>query len=159
MKTLRTACLIGFLPALALAQTVPPPDAPPAPPPPFEPVLAQNHQGPGRIGVRLEFDKATGIPMIVALIRSGPAEDFGFKVGDKIIKIDKNFTNTLTEDQVSLALHGEAGSSVELTIQRNDDPHLIIRSLSRRTLPAGSQEMVNPPMNEVIHPPSTYTWM
>jgi C-terminal processing protease CtpA/Prc len=159
MKTLRTACLIGFIPALALAQTVPPPDAPPATPPPFEPVVAQNHQGPGRIGVRLEFDKATSIPTIVALIRSGPAEEFGFKVGDKIIKIDKNFTNTLTQDQVSLALHGEAGSSVELTIQREDDPHLIIRSLSRRTLPPGSQEMVNPPMSGVMHPPASSFWM
>jgi len=158
MKTLRAACLIGFLPVMALAQTVTPPDTT-TQPQPFEPVLEKNHQGSGRIGVRLEFDKATGIPSIAGIIRGGPAEDFGFKVGDKIIKIDKNFTNTLTQDQISLALHGQPGSAVELTIQRTDDPRLIIRSLERRTLAADAQEMVNPPMIEVIHPPASYTWL
>jgi len=158
MKTLRAVCLIGFLPTLAFAQIAPPVDTS-AQPQPFEPVVEKNHQGSGRIGVRLEYDKTTGIPYIAGLIRGGPAEDFGFIVGDKIIKIDKNFTTTLTQDQVSIALHGQPGSAVELTIQRNDDPHLIIRALERRTLSPTAQEMVNPPMNEVIHPPVAYTWL
>jgi C-terminal processing protease CtpA/Prc len=114
--------------------------------------LEKNHQGPGRIGVRIEFDKATGIPYIASLIRGGPAEDFGFRVGDKLIKIDKNYTTTLTQEQVSLALHGQPGTGVELTIQRDDDPHYIIRSLERRVLPPGAQEMVNPPMSGVAQP-------
>ncbi len=148
MKTLRVAGLIGFLPVLAFAQVAPSPDAATGPQP-FEPVLASQHQGPGRIGARIDYNKATGLPYIAALIRGGPAEDFGFRVGDIIIKIDKNFTNTLTPDQVSLALHGEPGTGVQLTIQRDDNPKYIIRSLERRVLPAGAVDMVNPPMSGV----------
>jgi C-terminal processing protease CtpA/Prc len=151
MKTLRAACLVGFLPVLALAQTAPTANTPTGGQP-FEPVLASQHQGPGRIGARIEYDKFTGLPYIAALIRGGPAEDFGFRVGDFIIKIDKNFTNTLTPDQVSLALHGEPGTGVQLTIQRDDDPKLIIRSLERRVLPPGAEDMVNPPMSAVAQP-------
>lgn len=148
MKTLHVACVICFLPALALAQTTPPPDTS-TQAQPFEPVLAVNHQGPGRIGVRLAYDKATGMPRIAALTRGGPAEDFGFRVGDLIIKIDKNYTSTLTQDEISLALHGQPGTGVQLVVQRDDDPHLIVRSLERRIIPAGAQDMVNPPMSEV----------
>jgi C-terminal processing protease CtpA/Prc len=153
MKTLRAACLIGFLPVLGIAQVAPPPDAPTGAQP-FEPVLASQHQGPGRIGARIDYDKVTGLPYIAALIRGGAAEDFGFRVGDIIIKIDKNFTNTLTPDQVSLALHGEPGSGVQLTIQRDDNPKWIVRSLERRVVPAGSEDMINPPMSGVGVPPT-----
>src|SRR5271155_2245895 len=63
MKLLLTACLTGFLPALALAQATPPPDAPPKAAP-FQPIVAKDHEGLGRIGVRLEYDKVTGLPYI-----------------------------------------------------------------------------------------------
>jgi len=151
MKTHRAACLLGCLSVLALAQPAPAEDAPTGPQP-FEPVLAKDHEGPGRIGALIEFDKKTGLPRISALIRGGPAEDFGFRVGDIIIKVDKNYTNTLTQDQVKLALHGQPGSGVQLTIQRDDDPKLIIRSLERRVIPPGSEQMVNPPMSGVAMP-------
>jgi len=70
-------------------------------------------------------------------------------VGDVIIKIDKNYTNTLSQDEVSLALHGRPGTGVELTIQRDDNPKLIVRAVERRILPAGAEDMVAPPMSEV----------
>ena len=62
-----------------------PPDGPPPPdatskPGPFQPLVAKEHQGLGRIGVRLAFDKATGLPHIIALTRGGPAADFGHKL-------------------------------------------------------------------------------
>jgi len=151
MKLFLAACLTGFLPALALAQATPPPDAT-VKAPPFEPIVAKDHAGPGRIGVRLSYDKATGLPQISALTRGGPAADFGFRVGDVIIKIGKNYTNTLSQDEISLALHGEPGTAVELTIQRDDDPHYIIRSLSRRVLSSDAEDMVNPPMSGVAKP-------
>jgi C-terminal processing protease CtpA/Prc len=156
MKTLRTACLIGFLPALVCAQSATP-DATPAQP--VQPILAQDHSGPGRIGARIDYDKKTGLPHIAALIQGGPAADFGFRVGDVIIKIDRNYTSTLTPDQVSLALHGEPGSAVELTIQRDDDPKLIVRSLERRILLPTAQDMVNPPMSGVGKAPADYPWL
>jgi C-terminal processing protease CtpA/Prc len=148
MKIFHAACLLVFIPALALAQATPPPDAS-AKPQPVEPVLASQHSGPGRIGVGLVFDKTTGQPSIAILTRGGPAADFGFRVGDVIIKIDKNYTNTLSEEEVRLALHGEPGSAIELTVQRDDNPKLIIRSLERRIPPPNpdADNMVNPPMD------------
>ena len=148
MKLLLTACLTGFLPSLALAQATPPPDMT-SKPAPFEPLVAKEHQGLGRIGVRLAFDKDTGLPRIIALTRGGPAADFGFRAGDVIIRIDKNYTTTLTQEEVSLALHGEPGTGVELTIQRDDDPHYIIRSVERRILHADQEDIAQPPRSEV----------
>jgi C-terminal processing protease CtpA/Prc len=153
MKFLHAVCLLVCIPALARAQATPPPDAS-TKAKPIEPIVAKDHAGAGRIGVRLVFDKATGQPYIAAITRGGPAADFGFRVGDLIIKIDKNYTTTLTEDEARLALHGDPGSAVELTVQRDDNPKLIIRSLERRIPPpnADGEDMVNPPMSEVAKP-------
>jgi len=59
-------------------------------------------------------------------------------VGDVIVKIDRNFTNSLTSDQAELALHGEPGTGVELTVQRGDDPKYIVHAIARRILSAYS---------------------
>jgi C-terminal processing protease CtpA/Prc len=148
MKLLLTACLTGFLPALALAQEASGSDAN-AKPAPFQPLVAKEHMGLGRIGVRLEYNKVTGLPYIAALTRGGPAADFGFRAGDVIIRIDKNYTTTLTREEVSLALHGEPGTGVELTIQRDDDPHYIIRAVERRILRDDQEDIAQPPRSEV----------
>jgi hypothetical protein len=148
MKMLLVAGLASFLPAMAFAQSTPPPDAPEKPAP-FQPILAKDHSGLGRIGVRLAFDKVTGLPRIIALTRGGPAADYGFRAGDVIIRIDKNYTAHLTQDEVSLALHGEPGTGVELTIQRDDDPHYIIRAIERRIIHADQEDIAQPPRSEV----------
>ncbi len=153
MKLLQAVSLLVFLPTLALAQATPPVDDT-TKEKPIEPVLEKDHSGPGRIGVRLAFDKTTGLPSIAAMTRGGAAADFGFQVGDVILKIDRNYTRTLTEDEVRLALHGDPGTAVELTIQRDDNPKLIVRSLERR-IPAAnsiSEDMPNPPMSGVAIP-------
>ena len=147
MKLFLTACLSGLVPVLAVAQTSST-DAPPKPAP-FQPLVAKEHQGLGRIGVRLAFDKATGLPKIIALTRGGPAADFGLRAGDVIIRIDKNYTTTLSQEEVSLALHGEPGTGVELTIMRDDDPHYIVRAVERRILRADQEDIAQPPRSEV----------
>jgi len=149
MKLLLSLCLTAVLPAVALAQTVPPADLSPSKPAPFQPLVAKEHLGLGRIGVRLAFDKDSGLPRIIALTRGGPAADAGFRAGDVIIRIDKNYTNTLSQDEVSLALHGEPGTGVELTICRDDDPHYIIRAVERRVLHADQEDYAQPPRSEV----------
>ena len=150
MKLLLSICLATALPAVALAQATPPPDLTGSTKPaPFQPLVAREHMGLGRIGVRLVFDKDSGLPRIIALTRGGPAQDFGLRAGDVIIRIDKNYTNTLTQEEVSLALHGQPGSGVELTIQRDDDPHYIIRAVARRILRADQEDIAQPPRSEV----------
>jgi C-terminal processing protease CtpA/Prc len=148
MKTILAACLIGLLPSLAIGQTLAPPDDS-SKPKPFLPVLPAQHNGLGRIGVRIVFDKSTGLPYIAGLTKGGPAVDFGFRVGDVIMKIDKNLTSTLSEDEVHLALRGQPGTGVELTIMRDDDPKFVVRAVARRILPDDAEEMINPPMSEV----------
>jgi len=148
MKRIATACLIGFLPALALAQTATSTD-PDAKPPLFQPVLAKDHLGQGRIGVRLSFDKDTGIPQIASLVRGGPAADFGLRAGDVILRIDKNYTSTMTQDEINMALRGQPGTGVELTIGRDDDPHFIVRAVERRVIYADQEEIAQPPRSEV----------
>jgi S1-C subfamily serine protease len=112
-----------------------------AKPKPIQPVLARHHSGPGRIGVRLIFLKDSGLPQIAAMTRGGPAADYGFCIGDVIIKIDKNYTNSLTQEEVKLALHGEPGTGVELTVQRGDDPKLIVKAIERRILTADAEDI------------------
>lgn len=148
MKIFLTACLTVSIPVLALAQIAPLPDAT-AKPPPFQPVVPAEHTGLGRVGVRLAFDKVTGLPYIAGLTRGGPAVDYGFRVGDIILKIDKNLTSTLTPEECSIALHGQPGTGVELTVMRDDDPNLIVRSIERRILLADQEELINPPMSSV----------
>jgi C-terminal processing protease CtpA/Prc len=138
---------LAALPALVLAQ-----DAADKPKP-FQPVLPQAHSGPGRIGVRLAFSKDTGMPQIIGLTRGGPASDAGFLIGDVIVKIDKNYTNTLSQDEVKLALHGDPSTGVELTVQRGDDPHLIVRAVERRILSGDTEEVVpSTKLPETVYP-------
>ena len=146
MKRILAVCVIAALPMIVLAQSQSETtDDATAKPKPVEPILAKDHQGLGRIGVRLDFPKYLGgMPIIVGLTRGGPAADCDFHIGDVILKIDKNFTPSLTQDEIRLALHGEPGLGVELTIQRGDDPHLIVRAVERRILTVDAEDIPLP---------------
>jgi C-terminal processing protease CtpA/Prc len=82
------------------------------------------------------------------LIRGGPAADVGFRVGDTVLKIDKNWVYTLTPDDAKLALHGQPGTGVELTVQRGDNPRFIVRAAERRVITDDMEEMTQPPVAE-----------
>ena len=147
MKMLFALCFLVVLPVFASAQTIGPTDMP-SKPKPIEPVLARDHSGPGRIGVRLAFSKDTGLPQIIGMTRGGPAADYGFQIGDVIIKIDKNYTDSLTQDEVRLALHGEPGTGVELTVQRGDNPRLVVHAIARRILTMDAEDIPLPAVTE-----------
>ncbi len=70
-------------------------------------------------------------------------------MGDVLVKIDKNLTSTLTQDEIHLALRGEPHTGVELTIMRDDDPRLVVRAVERRIIPGDSEDMIMPPMSGV----------
>ena len=69
MKTF-TAGVIILAPVLAFAQAQPASFDEPAKPKPIQPIVASQHEGPGRIGVRLAFQKETGLPQIVGMVRA-----------------------------------------------------------------------------------------
>jgi C-terminal processing protease CtpA/Prc len=148
MKFTAYVAFLVLMTVVARAQmpTTPPPDAKNKPKP-FAPIIASQHAGPGRLGVRLVFQK-DGTCVIGGLVRGGPAADVGFRVGDTIIKIDKNLVSTLTPDEARLALHGRPGTGVELTVMRDDNPNYIVRAAERRVLPYNVEEMANPRVSE-----------
>ena len=94
--------------------TTPPPDDKDKPKP-FAPIVAASIRA-GRIGVRLVFEK-DGTCVIGGLVRGGPAFDVGFRVGDTVIKIDKNLR------QLALARRGEAGAARPSRHGRRIDRH------------------------------------
>jgi C-terminal processing protease CtpA/Prc len=147
MKLLLIALLIGLSSLGALAQATTPPPDDKNKPKPFEPVDPRAHQGPGRIGVRLVFSK-DGTCAIGGLVRGGPAADVGFRVGDVVIKIDKNYVSSLSPEDARIALHGRPGTGVELTVQRGDNPRYIVRAAERRILSGDMEEMTQPPVAE-----------
>jgi C-terminal processing protease CtpA/Prc len=153
MKFVLFAVALLVLTILAPAQvpTTPPPDDKNKPKP-FAPIIASQHRGDGRIGVRLVFMK-DGTCLIGSLVRGGPACDAGFRVGDVIIRIDKNDVSTLSPGDASLALHGQPGTGVELTVMRDDNPRYIVRAAERRVLPDDLEEMAQPPISEVAPTP------
>lgn len=145
------AVLASSLVLRAQVPTTPPPEEKNKPKP-FAPVVVSQHQGAGRIGVRLVFGK-DGSCMIGGLVRGGPAYDVGFRVGDVVIKIDKNYVSTLSSDDARLALHGQPGTGVELTVMRDDNPRYIVRAAERRVLPDATEEMAQPPVSGVAPQP------
>jgi C-terminal processing protease CtpA/Prc len=148
MKFIVYAAFLALFTLGARAQmpTTPPPDNKDKPKP-FAPILVSQHQGAGRIGIRLVFEK-DGTCLIGGLVRGGPADDVGFRVGDTVIKIDKNLVSTLTPNEARLALHGLPGTGVELTVMRDDNPRYIVRAAERRVLPRAVEEMSQPPIDE-----------
>ncbi len=146
MKLFLATCFIALIPAFASAQT----DAPK--PAPVEPVLAKYHAGYGRVGVRLGTDKKTGLPQIIALIHNGSAQYYGLKVGDILVRIDKNLTSTLSGDEISLALRGPVGSSVEVAVQREDNPHYFVIAMKRQAMTPFSNDKLNPPTDSLYEP-------
>ncbi len=153
MKYLLLAALLGSATLVGRAQvpTTPPPDDSNKPKP-FAPVIPSQHAGEGRIGVRLVFAK-DGTCIIGGLVRGGPAYDVGFRVGDVVLKIDKNYVNTLSPEDARVALHGQPGTGVELTVMRDDNPRYIVRAAERRVLPDDVEEMAQPPVSETAVSP------
>jgi carboxyl-terminal processing protease len=70
-------------------------------------------------GIGAEIDIRNNQLIIVAPLKDTPAERAGLKSGDKIIKIDETFSNTLTmvEEAVKI-IRGPKGTTVVLTILR-----------------------------------------
>src|SRR5690606_14692684 len=59
--------------------------------------------------------------MVVGIITNGPADKAGFKVGDRILKIDKRelVGHSVTKEEVDGLMRGRRGTSVEMYVQRD----------------------------------------
>jgi carboxyl-terminal processing protease len=74
------------------------------------------------VGIGVRIDAADdGRPLIVGVFRGSPAEAADLRPGDIIVAVDGQPTLDRDLDEVASEIRGEAGSSVQVTIQRGVD--------------------------------------
>lgn len=69
-------------------------------------------------GLGVRFDSRDGWPMVMAPLPGGPAERSGLMAGDRLIEIAGRTTKGWTDEETARALRGEAGTKVQLVIER-----------------------------------------
>lgn len=74
------------------------------------------------IGAYLSADPVTKYPKITGVIKGTPAEAAGLSDRDIIYKVDDEDVGGLSLDEVVSRVRGEEGTSVHLTIVREDEP-------------------------------------
>ncbi|HEY4498120.1 MAG TPA: S41 family peptidase [Candidatus Paceibacterota bacterium] len=71
-------------------------------------------------GIGAEIDVRDGQLIVVAPLKNTPAERAGLKSGDQILEIDGRPTEELTVDEAVKLIRGELGTTVTLTIGREE---------------------------------------
>lgn len=71
------------------------------------------------IGLYISQNKETNYPWVSGVVEGGPSEDADVRIGDVIYAIDGVSTYKMSLAELSERGHGESGTEVELTLQRN----------------------------------------
>lgn len=69
-------------------------------------------------GVGMEIGKREGVLKVIAPLEGTPAKKAGIRAGDRIIKIDEEFTDNMTVDKAVSLIRGQKGTAVTLGIIR-----------------------------------------
>lgn len=77
-------------------------------------------------GIGIEIDLRDGEVTVIAPLARTPADSAGIQAGDRIVAIDGKTTTGLSMEEVQLALRGAPGTTVKLSVQRNDLPAKLI---------------------------------
>jgi carboxyl-terminal processing protease len=85
-------------------------------------------------GVGMEVGLRDGLVTIIAPLPETPAEQAGLLAGDVIVRIDGVSTEDMRIDQAVRLIRGEKGTTVELTIFRDDEPDFITIPVIRDTI-------------------------
>ncbi|MDH5803681.1 MAG: S41 family peptidase [Gemmatimonadota bacterium] len=89
-------------------------------------------------GVGLRIEMADGWLMVITPIAGTPAESAGLEPGDRIVEVDGRSTFGWSSEDAVLALRGDAGTSVDLSIVRPGIDEVIEFTLERATIPVSS---------------------
>ncbi len=73
------------------------------------------------VGIGTTVEWTDGNFRIIEVLSGSPAEKAGIKVEDYIIKVDKNDVSSLTLDEVSDLIRGKEGTTVNITVQRENE--------------------------------------
>lgn len=106
----------------------------------------------GEIGIRIKELK-DGNPVVIGVVKGGPADLKGIRPGDVITHIDGVPTTQIPfQDIEGHYLNGDIGSKVELNIHRFDTPQALKFKITRWQ--AIKSSLKHP---ETTHPPSDKT--
>lgn len=90
-------------------------------------------------GIGVQFDIRDGVIVVISPIEGTPSYRLGIRAGDKIIEIDgKPVPKDITTDGVFKQLRGPSGSSVGVTIEREDEPEPLKFTIERAKIPIES---------------------
>ncbi|OGZ15290.1 MAG: hypothetical protein A3J08_00720 [Candidatus Lloydbacteria bacterium RIFCSPLOWO2_02_FULL_51_11] len=90
-------------------------------PPTEAKIFEENIQG-NFGGVGMEIGNRDGSLTVIAPLKGTPAERAGLRAGDKIIKIDDAFSETMAVDEAVKLIRGEIGTTVHFTVSREKVP-------------------------------------
>ncbi len=82
-------------------------------------------------GVGMEVGIKDKTLTVVSPMKGSPADKAGIKSGDKIFKIDGKVTSEMTVDQAIKLIRGQAGTSVTLTVYREDEIEPLVIKIVR----------------------------
>lgn len=73
-------------------------------------------------GVGIEIDLRDGFVNVIAPLAGTPADSAGIRPGDRIVAVNGKPTTGLSMEEVQQALRGSPGTSVTLSIERDEQP-------------------------------------
>jgi carboxyl-terminal processing protease len=90
-------------------------------------------------GIGIQFELRDGAIVVISPLEGTPAYRLGVRAGDRIIEVnDKPLAKTITNEDVFRLLRGPTGSTVLVTIQRDDEPDPMHLTIERAKIPIES---------------------
>lgn len=93
-----------------------------------------------RIGIGAEITRSNGKFIIVAPLKSSPADKAGLRPYDEIIRIDGEGIEGHSLQEVVKRIRGKQGTTLTMTIYRPDDNKHLELSITRDTIPVATVE-------------------
>jgi carboxyl-terminal processing protease len=111
---------------------------------PEEVEAEQNSLGGEVVGIGVLLGERDGGIVIVSVIPQGPADDAGIRAGDRVLSVDGRSVEGLAPEQVAGNVRGDAGSTVEIVLERPSSGERLELSIVRERLrvPAADWAMV-----------------
>ncbi|HEY5520729.1 MAG TPA: S41 family peptidase [Candidatus Limnocylindrales bacterium] len=96
------------------------------------------------VGIGVLLGTKDGQPVVVSVVPQSPAQAAGLKAGDFIVAVNGQDVTSATPDQIVTQVRGDAGTTVQITIQRPSTGERLDFSIVRQkiTFPSVSWTMV-----------------
>lgn len=83
------------------------------------------------VGIGISVTARDSVPRIVEVYDGTPAHDAGLQAGDRLLSIDGQSVDGMALDEMTSLVRGPAGTSVNIDVQRGDDPDGLSFSVQR----------------------------